>query len=66
MISAALGTAVPTIVVPLLIAAVGWFTVGELREMRTEMVHLRSEPTQQGDRLTRFETLLAVRLPPTG
>ena len=64
-ISATLGTAVPTIVVPLLIAAVGWFIVGELRQMRMEMAHLRSELTQQGERLTRVETLLEVRLPPT-
>lgn len=63
-ISTALGTAIPTIVVPLLIAAVGWFIVGELRQMRTEMLQLRSEMTDQGERLTRVETLLEVRLPP--
>lgn len=57
-LSAALGSAVPTVIVPLLIAAVGWFIIGELRQIRTEL-------TDQGERLTRVETILELRLPAT-
>ncbi len=55
-LSAALGSAVPTVIFPLLIAAVGWFIIGELRQIRTEL-------TDQGERLTRVETILELRLP---
>ena len=57
---------IPTVVVPLLIVAIGCFAVGELRQTRTELIQLRSEVTQQGERLTRVETLLELLRPIRG
>ena len=58
-LGATLGSAVPTVIVPLLIAAAGWFIMGELRQIRTEL-------TDQGERLTRVAAILELRLPATG
>ena len=71
--------AIPTIVVPFLIAAMGWFVVDEIRQTRSELTAAINASTTRiealreqfnertaglGERLTRVETLIQERLPP--
>ena len=75
-ITAAIGTAIPTLVVPFLIAAMGWFVVDEIRQTRSELTAainantprietLNERTAALGERLTRVETPIQERLPPT-
>ena len=79
-ITAAIGTAIPTIIVPLFIAAMSWFVVDEIRQTRSELTaainantariealseQLNERTTALGERLTRVETLIQERLPST-
>ena len=71
--------AIPPIVVPILIAAMGWFVVDEIRQTRSELTaainanttriealreQFNERTTGLGERLTRVETLIQERLPP--
>ena len=73
------GTAIQTVIVPFLIAAVGWFVVDEIRQTRSELTvaidantarietlreQFNERTTGLGERLTRVETLIQERLPP--
>ena len=73
-------TAIQTIIVPFLIAAMGWFVVDEIRQTRSELtaainantarIETLSETLNErtnalSERLTRVETLIQERLPPT-
>ena len=73
-VAASAGSAIPTLVVPLLIAAMGWFVVDEIRQTRGELTAaintntarieaLNERTTDLGERLTRVETLIQERLP---
>ena len=72
-------TAIQTIIVPIFIAAMGWFVVDEIRQTRSELTaainantariealreQFNERTTGLGDRLTRVETLIQERLPP--
>ena len=68
-------SAIQTVIVPIFIAAMGWFVVDEIRQTRSELTAainantarieaLSERTTALGERLTRVETLIQERLPP--